>query len=106
MREVESFYWLSAPKTTTSGIITAHLYRNDNRIVVTTDGNVNGDFSILLSTQMLDFNSPITVEIDENVYEVHAEINSDVIAETLCERGDPSYIFEDRISMKEMEQDN
>lgn len=104
MREVESFYWLSAPKTTTSGIITAHLDRNDNRIVVTTDGNVNGDFSILLSTQMLDFNSPITVEIDENVYEVHAEINSDVMTETLCEREDASYIFEDRISLNEMEQ--
>lgn len=104
MREVESFYWLSAPKTTTSGIITAHLDRDANRIVVTTDGNVNGDFSILLSTQMLDFNSPVIVEIDQNGYEFQAEINPDVMEETLYERGDASYIFEDRISLKELEE--
>ena len=53
---------------------------------------------------MLDFNSPVIVEIDQNGYEFQAEINPDVMEETLYERGDASYIFEDRISMKELEE--
>ncbi|MBO7404634.1 MAG: hypothetical protein J6V24_06700 [Clostridia bacterium] len=102
MRKSESFYWLSAPKTVTKGIITAHADREANAIEIKTDGNVTGDFSILLSARMFDFDRPVTILIDGESYEVTPEIREDVMEETLRERGDPSYIFEDRISVSEL----
>ncbi|MCR5682932.1 MAG: hypothetical protein K6G29_10840 [Clostridiales bacterium] len=102
MRKAESFYWLSAPKTVTKGIITARADREANAIEITTDGNVSGDFSILLSARMFDFDRPVTITIDGERYEVTPEIREDVMEETLRERGDPSYIFEDRVSVSEL----
>ena len=102
MRKAESFYWLSAPKTVTKGIITARADREAIAIEITTDGNVSGDFSILLSARMFDFDRPVTITIDGERYEVTPEIREDVMEETLRERGDPSYIFEDRVSVSEL----
>ena len=99
MRDVKSFYWLSAPGTVTKGILTAHCDREANSVTVETDGNVNGDFSILLSARMFDFTRPVTVVIDGESYEVTPQIRQEVMEETLGERGDPSYIFEDRVSV-------
>lgn len=101
-REVDSFYWLSAPQKVTKGIITARADREANRIEIKTDGNVNGDFSILLSARMFDFDRPVTIVIDGEEREVTPEIREDVMEETLGERGDPSYIFEDRVSVSEL----
>ncbi|MBQ3816472.1 MAG: hypothetical protein II836_10485, partial [Clostridia bacterium] len=101
-REVDSFYWLSAPQKVTKGIITARADREANRIEIKTDGNVNGDFSILLSARMFDFDRPVTIVIDGEERVVTPEIREDVMEETLGERGDPSYIFEDRVSVSEL----
>ncbi len=98
-REAESFYWLSAPQSVTKGIITARADRENNAVEIKTDGNVSGDYSILLSARMFDFTRPVTVVIDGETYEVTPQIREDVMEETLRERGDPSYILEDRVSV-------
>lgn len=102
MRSVESFYWLSAPQTVTKGIVTARADREANRIEITTDESVEGDFSILLSARMFDFDRPITVVYDGEAREFTPEIDEEVMKETVAERGDPSYIFEDRVSISEL----
>ena len=100
MRDVESFYWLSAPKTVNKGIITARFDLETNSVTIETDGKVNGDFSILLSAEMFDFSRPVTITVDGESYEVTPEIRQEVMEETLNERGDPNYIFEDKVSVK------
>ncbi|MCR5262711.1 MAG: hypothetical protein K6D94_02480 [Clostridiales bacterium] len=101
-RDVESFYWLSAPKTTTKGVVKAVFSRETNSVTIDTDGRLNGDLSILLSTEMFDFDSKITVIKDGISYEITPQIRKEVMEETLVERGDPSYIFEDRISLSQL----
>ncbi len=105
-RETESFYWLSAPKKLTKGIITAVCDRETNTVTVTTDGQVGGDFDILLSAAMLDFDRPVTVTVDGETREITPAIRQEIMEETLEDRGDPSYIFEDRISTGEIKNGN
>ena len=51
---------------------------------------------------MFDFDSKITVNKDGISYEITPQIRNEVMEETLLERGDPSYIFEDRISLSQL----
>ena len=104
-REVESFYWLSAPMTVTQGIVTASCDRETNTVTLQTGGKSAEGLSILLSTRMFDFSKPVTVVVDGTPYEVTPEIRTEIMEETLRERGDPSFIFEDRVSVADLTAD-
>ena len=100
-RDVESFYWLSAPSGTTEGVVRAAYDRSDNRIVLQTEG-LKGDFSILLNEQMVDFDLPVTFEADGEIIQALVTPGRTVLEETTRERGDPNYQFEARISWTEL----
>ncbi len=100
-RAVESFYWLTALNTATEGVIRAAYDRADNRIVLQTEG-LNGDFRVLLNEQMVDFDLPITFEVDGEVIQALVTPSRTVLEETTRERGDPNYQFEARISFSEL----
>ena len=85
---------------------TAVCDRENNAVTVTTDGQVGGDFDILLSAAMLDFDRPVTVTVDGETREITPAIRQEIMEETLEDRGDPSYIFEDRISTGEIKNGN
>ena len=76
--------------------------RETNSVTIETDGRLNGDLSILLSSEKFDFDSKITVIKDGVSYEITPQIRIEVMEETLRERGDPSYIFEDSISLSQL----
>lgn len=102
-RETESFYWLSAPMTAKKGVIIAHADREANAVSVTTDKDTDtAALTVLLSARMFDFTKDITVEVNGTAYTVSPQIRTEVMEETLAERGDPSYIFEDRVSLADL----
>ena len=55
---------------------------------------------------MLDFDRPVTVTVDGETREITPAIRQEIMEETLEDRGDPSYIFEDRISTGEIKNGN
>ena len=102
LREVDSFYYLSAPKETKEGLIRASYDRDANRVTVNTE-EVNGEFSILLNEQMVDFEKPIAFIV--NGAEITVKVNPDraVLEKTTAERGDPNYQFEAEIAYAELD---
>ncbi len=96
-REVESFYYLSAPKSTTQGTVHAAYDSEANRVTLHAEG-LNGDFSVLLNEKMVDFDRPVIFEVNGEVLEVPVTTSRAVLEETTWERGDPNYQFEARIS--------
>ena len=99
MRGTDSFFWLSAPKTVSSGIVTARADREANSVTIETDKVSGGSLSVLLSARMFDFTKPVTIVLDGESREVTPEIRREIMEETLAERGDPEWIFEDKIDL-------
>jgi len=97
MRAVESFYWLSAGHDVTSGVIRASFDRDANAIFVETDEYVNGGFYVLLNRQMLDFDRPVTLDVNGSITEITVESCRDILLETTLERMDPNFQFTARV---------
>ena len=100
MREVESFYYLSAPKETTEGMIRIN-YDDQNKITIQTQ-NVNGEFSVLLNEQMIDFDRPVLFSVNGEEITLKVIPDQEVLTKTTAERGDPNYQFEAEISYSEL----
>lgn len=92
MREVESFYWLSAPKEVTEGVFIASFDRETNTITIEED-TTNGPVSILISNDMLDVFSPIWVNAPDISYELNITPDYELLKSTTYERGDRNYQF-------------
>lgn len=95
-REIESFYYLSAPYSTDSGTLIAEIDDTENavRIEVT---DLNGPFSLLLNEDIVDFSRPVLLEIDGMTYDLSITPDLSVLVETTFNRGDPNYQFEAEI---------
>lgn len=98
-RETESFYYLSAPYSTNSGLIKAAYDKAENRVEITTEG-VNGTYSILLNEDMVDFSKPVTIVLNgkETVKDIAPDFG--ILLQTTAERGDPNYQFEAKVSFE------
>ena len=96
LRETESFYYLTAPYTTDSGVIQASYSLAENRIEITAQ-DVNGRFGILLNEQMIDFSKPVTFSVNGEETVMNVIPDRKVLEETTAERGDPNFQFEARI---------
>ncbi len=96
MREVRSFYYLRAFGDA-KGTVLVSYDRDNNRIEIETD-SLEGNFSILLNEEMVDFSKPVTFVVDGN--EVSRKITPylECLRETTFERGDPNYQFFAEIS--------
>lgn len=92
MREVESFYWLSASFDVNEGVIVASYDKASNSITIE-ENTANGPVTVLISNDMLDVFSPITVNTPEGSYEVTATLDYDLLKSTTYERGDYNYQF-------------
>ncbi|MBR4204965.1 MAG: hypothetical protein IKQ92_05755 [Clostridia bacterium] len=101
-RDVKSFYWLSCPYTVTQGVITAHADTENNTITIEAKGVSSSNYTVLLTTRMFDFEKPVTIIVGGETYEYQPEVRREVMEETLAERGDPNYIFEDMVNIKEL----
>lgn len=94
------FYWLAidTPNVVT-GRIEAEIVRDDNAIVFNDIEGVS-DLRILLHSSMLDFSRPVSVYLKgEKILEVNPTKRMQVMAQTLLERGDKSFIFHDEIEI-------
>ena len=98
-RQTESFYYLSAPYTA-SGFLQVTL-TGDNRIEIDASA-FQGDFSIYLNEQMIDFSRPVTFVIDRKEVSVLLEPSYEVLKATTWDRGDPNYQFEAKITYSEL----
>ena len=93
MRSVESFYWLRAGFDVNDGVIRALLDRDANAISIQTDEYVSGAFYILLNRQMVDFDTPVILDVNGNISEVAVTSSADILLETTIERLDPNFQF-------------
>ena len=92
LREVESFYWLSASYDVTEGVIIASYDKTTNSITIE-ENSANGPVTILISNDMLDVFSPITVNTPNQSYEVTVTPDYELLKRTTYERGDKNYQF-------------
>ena len=92
MRDVESFYWLSASKEVTEGVVIASFDRETNTITIEED-TTNGPISILISNDMLDVFSTIWVNAPDISYEINLVPDYELLKSTTYERGDRNYQF-------------
>ena len=98
-REVNSFYYLSAPWSIKQGLIRACFDRQANRVVIGTE-EVNGEFSVLLNERMIDFARPVTFVVDGAEHVLTLTPDRKILEETTVERGDPNYQFEARVTFR------
>ena len=96
LRETESFYYLTAPYETDSGLILAAYSREENRITLTAQ-DVNGPFGVLLNEQMVDFSKPVTFSVNGEETVLNVLPDRTILAETTWERGDPNFQFEAKV---------
>ena len=92
LREVESFYWLSASYDVTEGVIIASYDKTTNSITIE-ENSANGPVTVLISNDMLDVFSPITVNTPNKSYEVTVTPDYELLKRTTYERGDKNYQF-------------
>jgi len=98
-RRTETFYYLSAPYTTNQGTVTVTA-DGDNRFAVETR-DVNGEFSILLNEEMVDFSRPVTFTVDGGETSLTLTPDRALLAATTADRGDPEYQFEAKVTFGE-----
>lgn len=98
-REVESWYYLKAPYTTNAGLIRAAYDRDVNAVVVETDG-VEGEFSILLNEEMVDFSRLVILSVNDEETVLDLTPDRRVLMETTTQRGDPNYQFEAEVMIR------
>ena len=95
-RSVESFYYLRAEKTVTEGEIVAQYLPREN-VVYLDAYDVEGDFSILLNEDMVDFTRPVDFYIDDELLSLNVKPDLELIEKTTAERGDPNCQFESEL---------
>ena len=95
-RETESFYYLTAPYTTDSGVIQASYSLAENRITLTVR-DVGGPFGILLNEKMINFSKPVLFSVNGEEMVMNVMPDRKVLEETTAERGDPHFQFEARV---------
>ena len=98
-RETDSWYYLRAPYTTNKGVIQAAYDRRNNAIAVETS-DVEGDFSILLNEEMVDFSRPVIIVVNDEAAELDIIPDWKVLVESTQMRGDPNYQFEAEIGIR------
>lgn len=88
------FYWLAIDtQNITSGRIEAEISRENNSIIFNDVTGIS-DLRILLRRDMLDFSRPIAIYLrGDKIKEITPTTELRVMARTLLERGDPSYLF-------------
>ena len=92
LREVDSFYWLRASKEVNEGVIVASYNKEENSITIE-ENTANGPVTVLISNDMLDVFSPITVHTAAGSKEVTVELDYELLKSTTYERGDKNYQF-------------
>ena len=92
LREVDSFYWLSATKDVNEGVIVASYNKEENSITIE-QNTANGAVTVLISNDMLNIFAPITVHTEAGSYEVTVEPSYELLQSTTYERGDKNYQF-------------
>ena len=100
MRDVTSFYYLSAPYGTT-GIVLVSYDKAENRVTIETD-SVSGDFSVLLNEDMVNFSKPVVFVVDGTEVQMKVTPSLDVLRKTTAERGDPNYQFFAEVSYSDL----
>ena len=73
-----------------------------NSVVIETDGRVSGDFSVLLSSRMLDLGSDVMITVDGETYDYTPKPDIGIMEKTLAERCDPDLIFEDEVPLSRL----
>lgn len=94
------FYWLALDKAVDAGRIEAQINREDNAVVLNEVSGIS-TFKILLSNEIFDFSRPVKVIWKGvKIAEVSPKAKMSVMARSLLERGDRSFMFQDEIKIE------
>ncbi len=97
-RETSSFYWLQADSTVNAGLIRASFGRAENRFNIQLQEEPNGDFSILLHPDMVDFSRPVYIRCGDRTKEADFTIDETEILASMSDTLDWDLAFAARIS--------
>lgn len=92
-RSVLSFYWVSAPATTTDGILDISYDKATNTVKVNSCSVKKGKITVYLSEDMLDLFSEVTFDFNGKVMKFAPTLSEETIRKTTKERGDVNYQF-------------
>ena len=98
MRNIQSFYWLSACMSMTSGKILASYDTADNRVVISTT-DIKDPFYVMLNSDMVNFDRPLVLVVNESETTHILEPCYDTIKATTWERGDINFQFSAKIKI-------
>ena len=100
--DTETFYWLRASKDIVAGTIIASYDKAKNtvtieKMVVLQD---EGEISVMLNADMVDFTKPVTVIVNGTATEYDVTPSLEYINQTIRERCDPNMIFAAEIKIR------
>ena len=94
-------YWLEADSEKCKAIIIADFYQDSKTYDIQASTELCSSISILVSRELVKDAQSVDVVVNGELKKTHLfQIKPRVMAQTLLSRGDPSYIFHDRIEVK------
>lgn len=102
-RETTSYYWLQADSTVNTGLIHASFDRAENRFDIQLPEEPNGDFSILLHPDMVDFSRPVYVRCGDRTAEADFTIDDAEILASMSDTLDWDLAYAARIPFSSLE---
>lgn len=96
-RETSSFYWLQADYAVNTGLIRASFDRTENRFDIQLQEKPNGDFSILLHPDMVDFSRPVYIRCGDRIAEANFQIDKDELLASMSDTLDWDLAYAARI---------
>lgn len=96
-RETSSFYWLQADSSVNTGLIRASFDRTENRFDIQFPEKPNGDFSILLHPDMVDFSRPVYVRYGDRIVEADFTIDEEEVLASMSDTLDRDLAYAARI---------
>lgn len=99
-RKDSAFYWLKADHALSSGVIIASYEEETNTVTLETDGNVNGEVTILANPYLMDFDRPLTVITPGGEQTIELQPREDIARDSVRETGDFFLSWADEITVQ------
>ena len=98
-RKDDAFYWLKADFDVNSGAVYASFDEDTNTVMLFSDGNVNGEITVLATPFIMDYSRPLTIMTQDQSMTVDLKVDEDIIAGSLEKTGDVYLAWTDEITI-------
>ena len=102
-RHDNAFYWLKADYSVDHGVIDVFYDDETNTVVLDTDGNLNGDITILANPFLIDFDRPLNIETAHGKRTVDLHADMEIVKASMQETGDMYLSWADEIVVSQDE---